>query len=349
MKVDEPIYDEGANEIGIESKCDAPDGIDESRYTDAVSQEMKVQFQYSIRIKDTDDDPIGDSDVKEILDSVDYDIQRNLFDDYITCQGLSSRIRRTATSNSENPLEENGLEERKTEIVLSNGENYSADEPIGVSSLKPDVLSTESDCAKKTVNQKCVIVNGGVTIYFEEEAMYSSKLKRYQILSHLKESMSDDEIGIGVENRIIGLAFTQGSNVDFGRDETPAVPSNRNYDGWLARMSSSSPLISTTGGLIIGSAVCLFFGAVGALFKKKRTRSLGYNSRDIPADLEIWDRTNDENVFDHDVGSESMDSSTYGGVGKGIRFPVMITESNSELGYEVSNSSPKTQKRTLIL
>lgn len=287
--INEVIQNESGQEIGTKSGCAAPDGINSSRYAEEVITEVKVEFVYLVKIKEQEQESDNENAKNEILQSLDYDMQSFVFENYVECQGLLSSSRRR--KNRERQMQE-----------LPNGEFYNTELPMAVSSLPSETVSIEVGCAENIPGEQCVVVDGGVSLYFEKEASVNPSYEENLLLLFLKDAMDKGGIrrdlretfGTDVDDRILGLVFVSGKNLQFDRGETLVGSLFLDDDS----LSNSNPILSLTGGIIIASAIIVLIGLFAAGVKRRRTTRY---SRNNPAVLDILDKDYDGHFDDQDT------------------------------------------------
>jgi len=288
MRTREVVYDENGNEIGIQSGCPPPNeiGNGDERYAEDTLVPVKVEFQYLIVMEES-------ANVSEVLKTVDAQFQEFVFDEYVSCQG-----------NTRNRQRQRQRQRHRRTQDLGNGNFYQVDQAMGVSSLPQETPANGLACADTLTQQgdgqKCIVVDGGLTLFFEKESGSNGSLKEYELLLFLKEQMDDNPAKIIVgdnddkSDSIKGLVFVQAKNLYFDRGES-VVSNLVREEGGLTDPSPTDG-ITYTGALLIGSAMFLLLGAIVAAFKRKRTK--GYAQRDA-AVLEMLDREYDGD-FDGD-------------------------------------------------
>ncbi len=269
VEVNEVIYDENNNEIGIKSACKAPKQIDSLRYAERTIQQIEVEFQYLIRIiKKTSNgggiiNGAGNSNNitnDDILHSMDYKLHSFVYDNYIQCQGYETRRKK-----------------RRTQL-LDNGEFYNSDVPIGVSSLPIDTINNAYKCNNNNDDETCLVVDGGISLFYEEDANFNPSNEEYQSLLFIKNAMDNNEITLSSLDDnyeyIVETTFVKGRNIV---DRGESLVGSIFLDDDELR---SQKQITVSGGMFIGITFVILFGLLAAVIKRKRSIYSGLNRND---------------------------------------------------------------------
>lgn len=326
MGYKELIINDRGEEIGIQSGCTPPEVIDNGneRYSEDLLVSVRMEFQYLIQMDES-------ADITEVLNLADYQFEEFVFNDYIDCQGSSRRnkVRRHMQS-------------------LPGGGFYQHDQTMGVSSLPAETIAADLECADGLIEegQKCLVVEGGVTIFFEQLSNIDKSYKEYDLVLFIKKQM-DDGVDIIQDERVKGLVFIQGKNLEFDRGESVVSNLIRNDED----MKPVSNSITVTGSLVIGSAMLLLLGVIVAVMKRRRTR--GYAEKN-PAVLEMLDREYDGEFDEETCEFEEFTpprKKYHSGFGD-ASFPVGLREVRHNKGSKyvqiTANTSRQGQENSTI-
>lgn len=233
---------------------------------------------------------------------------------------------------------------------------------MGVSSLPIETISTEFRCSEEKEGEKCVVVDGGVSIFFEEEADVNPSDQEFQLLLHIKEEMGKGNIGTNNDDRIKGLVFVKGKNLMVDRGDTLVgkfVDVNDN------EVKSANSGIGVASGLIIGCAILMFIATLAAVIRG-RSRTSGFATSN-PRALQILDTEYDGNGDDEDntmLFSEFSEFTPTRSRQQDMSFPVVfnentklgkkkylnmeVSEAEDEMGYEVYGSDRRKKRHRVV-
>jgi hypothetical protein len=317
MTVKEKMFDINGVEIGIKSGCAPPkvEGIDEDRYAEENLKELTFQFHYLVEFEDADEN--------EILKTLDYAFEEFIFNDFITCQG------ETDTNTSIRGLRHDNYRgtSRRTQ-ALKNGKIYDKDLPMGVSSLPRDKLSTDYECESKRKKgpKKCMVIEGGTSIFFEREADINSENQGNLLMFDLKDKMKDWEIASD-DKRIKKIELTKWGDESIGSSEA-IVKLNRNDD----ESKQVKPKISLTGSVVITTAALIMIAGILAIVRMRRNS--GYAEKNLGVHA-ILDKEYDGDFSDDDddhFNQFSPDRKKFRQGNDDMQFPVILTESRHKHG-----------------
>ena len=345
MRIDEPIYGSNNQIIGTKSGCTSPTQINPARFAERSLTGVQVRFQYLLQM-------VEGSDVRDVLGNVDDALGNFVFEGYIECQDdRSLSVRRLSYSSSYSSYS-------KTEKVRDLQSVYDPDQPMGVSTLPMETQDPDLQCSNRKTrnNADCIVVDGGISIFFERDADVNPALKKYELLLFLRDSMDSKSFQVE-DTRVLGMDFVQAYDLEFDRGESIVGVSGLNRsDDYI---KSDGPVISVTGSLFIASALLVILGAMVAFVKRKRIN--GYSQKN-PAMLEALDKEyegdfndddQDQNTFPFEDFSPQRNS--YAGHRDGMNFPVTLVETKQGTKIyssffdddEKTTSSQRSKKRRM--
>ena len=278
--------------IGYKSACKAPGEIDIIRYAEKNVNEIQVQFQYLIRMVES-----IDGSQSEVVNEVDYQLHSFVFENYIQCQGLISRRRKTQ--------------------LLANGEFYDNDKAIGVSSLPTDTINSQYSID----NKEFVLVDGGLSLFYEEDASVNPSNEEYNLALFIKNAMDDDQITDLIksnDSRVESVEFIKGPNLE---GSVESLVGSLTLEEDIVVTNS----VTLTGGMFIGAALLILVGLLAVARKRRRSIYSGLDKRD-PVMMDILDDEDTDVSFP--IGLNDEDAT----------FPIRLTETRNGKSKPVSRN-----------
>lgn len=282
------MMDEDQN-IGIESFCLKEGNEEESSSIESESVPIKLNFVYALNM-------IAGSNAESILEIIEETSQRILAQEFLVCNPEGTQRRRM--------------------IINSRGLETGLNNPIKISSLPVDSVSTSKSCAIETQNTtECAIIESTSTfIYPAGTTMDSFQLRQQVVLNFIKKKMEEPNGALRTcDNRILGFVWLEKDNGSIPN----GLISYKNSSGSNTAKARSGGII---GAAIVGTVVVAFL----ILRRRRNDRHRAYvEHKLVTSGLEGNESDYDKSESDQSISSEKesneklndkADDSSQGGI-----------------------------------
>lgn len=249
-------------ENGIQEGCPVPSYLDDSNFAQDSVQNVTASFVYALTLK-------TGTDEETAIEEIQVDFHRFVFNKYLNCEGK---------------------DQPKTQVRSTHAQEWeyhqNKNNPIGTTTLPKDVHATDMECQNTKENEKCIPLDGKITLLYTDVAEIPTFEEETNVLTAIKDAINSGQLEISNPN-ITALEYygKRGTLSDSREGFFVPRPVDQQVNETRNISVSGAAIISAS---IIAVALAFFAGKSkwrNAQFKRNNAAALAVLNREQTEDI----------------------------------------------------------------